>query len=75
MPHSRVSRPGAAPKKAILAVAASMPTAIYDMLRDGVEFHDLGAQHFVHHDKHQITQRLLRRRRDLGVEVEIKNAA
>jgi transposase len=63
------------PKKAILAVAASMLTAWYHMLRNGVEFHDLGAQHFVHHDKDQITKRLLRRLRDLGVEVEIKNAA
>ena len=63
------------PKKAIMAVAASMLTAIYYMLRDGVEFHDLGPQYFVHHDKDQITKRLLRRLRDLGVEVEIKNAA
>lgn len=63
------------PKKAILAVAASMLTAIFYMLRDGVEFHDLGAQHFTQHDKAQITKRLLRRLRDLGVEVEVKNAA
>ena len=63
------------PKKAILAVAASMLTAIFHMLRDGVAFHDLGAQHFAQHDKAQITKRLLRRLRDLGVEVEVKNAA
>jgi len=63
------------PKKAILAVAASMLTAVYYMLRDGVEFHDLGAQYFAHHDKDQITKRLLRRLRDLGVEVEVKNKA
>jgi transposase len=63
------------PKKAIMAVAASMLTAIYFMLRDGVEFHDLGVQHFAQHDKGRITQRLLRRLRDLGVEVEITNAA
>jgi transposase len=63
------------PKKAIMAVAASMLTAVYFMLRDGAEFHDLGPQHFAHHDKGQITKRLLRRLRDLGVEVEIKNAA
>ena len=63
------------PKKAIIAVAASMLTALYSMLRDGVEFHDLGAQHFAQHDKEQITKRLLRRLRDLGVEVEVKNAA
>lgn len=63
------------PKKAIMAVAASMLTAWYHMLRNGVEFHDLGAQYFVHHDKAQITKRLLHRLRDLGVEVEIKHAA
>jgi transposase len=63
------------PKKAIVAVAASMLTAIYYMLRDGVEFCDLGSQHFTQHDKAQIAKRLLRRLRDLGVEVEVKNAA
>jgi transposase len=63
------------PKKAILAVAASMLTAVYYMFRDGVEFQDLGPHYFVHHDKDQITKRLLRRLRDLGVEVEVKNKA
>ena len=63
------------PKKAIMAVAASMLTAMYYMLRDGVEFHDLGSQYFTQHDKEQIAKRLLRRLRDLGVEVEVKNAA
>jgi transposase len=63
------------PKKAILAVAASLLTAVYHMLRDGVEFHDLGADYFAHHDKHQIAKRLLRRLHDLGVEVEVKSIA
>jgi transposase len=63
------------PKKAIIAVAASMLTAVYYMLRDGVEFRDLGVQHFVHHDKARVTARLVRRLRELGVEVEIKHAA
>lgn len=63
------------PKKAILAVAASMLTAVYHMLRDGVEFHDLGADYFAHHDKQQIAKRLLRRLHDLGVEVEVKSIA
>lgn len=63
------------PKKAIVAVAAAMLTAVYYMFRDGVEFHDLGAQYFAHHDKEQITKRLLRRLRDLGVEVEVKQQA
>ena len=34
------------PKKAICAVAASILTAAYHMLRDGTFYHDLGAQHF-----------------------------
>jgi len=62
------------PKKAILAVAASMLTDVYHMLRDGVEFHDLGDQYFVQHDKARLTNRLLQRLRDLGVEVEVKAA-
>jgi transposase len=62
------------PKKAILAVAASMLTDAYVMLRDGVEFHDLGDQYFVHRDKERLTTRLLQRLRDLGVEVEVKVA-
>ena len=63
------------PKKAILAVAASMLTDVYYMLRDGVEFHDLGDQYFAQRDKKHITKRLLQRLRDLGVDVEVKNAA
>jgi len=63
------------PKKAIIAVAASMLSAVYYLFRDGVEFHDLGAQYFAQHDKEQTTKRLLRRLRDLGVEVEVKQQA
>jgi transposase len=63
------------PKKAIVAVAASMLTAAYHMLRDGVEFQDLGSQHFERQHKAQLAQRLVRRLRGLGVEVEIKRPA
>ena len=66
------SRRGA--KKAILAVASSMLTAAYFMLRDGVEYHDLGQQNFAQHDKDQLAKRLLQRLRDLGVAVEVKAA-
>jgi hypothetical protein len=34
------------PKKAICAVAASILTAAYHMLREGTFYHDLGADHF-----------------------------
>ena len=63
------------PKKAIVAVAASMLTDVYYMLRDGVEFRDLGSQYFTQRDKSRITKRLLQRLHDLGVDVEVKNAA
>lgn len=66
------SRRGA--KKAILAVASSMLTAAFFMLRNGVEYHDLGCHHFEHRDKNQLTKRLLQRLRDLGVAVEVKAA-
>jgi transposase len=66
------SRRGA--KKAILAVASSMLTAAYSMLRDGVEYHDLGAQHFIEQNKDQVAKRLLQRLRDLGLVVEVKAA-
>jgi transposase len=66
------SRRGA--KKAILAVANSMLTAAYHMLRDGVEYHDLGNQYFAQRDKDHVTKRLLQRLHDLGVVVEVKAA-
>jgi transposase len=62
-------------KKAILAVAASMAGACYYMLRDGVASRDLGADHFARHDKHKTLGRLVRRLRDLGYEVELKQVA
>lgn len=62
-------------KKAILAVAASMLTATFHMLRDGVEYRDLGAAHFDRHDKTKTIGRLVRRLQDLGCEVELKHAA
>jgi transposase len=65
------SRRGA--KKAILAVAASMLTACYFMLRDGVEYRDLGSDHFTRRDKAKAVDRLVRRLRDLGCEVQLKD--
>jgi hypothetical protein len=59
-------------KKAIMAVAASMLTAAYFMLRDGVEYRDLGPQHFDRRDQDKTISRLLKRPTDLGCEVEVK---
>ena len=61
------------PNKAVLAVAASMLTAAYHMLKYGVEYHDLGPNHF-DRDKDAQAQRLLRRLKALGVEVILKAA-
>ena len=57
-----------------MAVAASMLTAAYFMLRDEKDYHELGGRYLENRDKHHITQRLLQRRHDLGVEVEVKAA-
>lgn len=62
-------------KKAILAVAASMLTAIYFMLRDQVPYKDLGAKHFDRHDTGKTIGRLVRRLQDLGCDVAISRAA
>ena len=63
------SRRGA--KKAILAVAASMLTAAYFMLRRGVEYEDLGPEHFDRRDRSKVIHRLVRRLQDLGCTVQI----
>jgi len=60
------------PKKAIIAVAASMLTAAFFMLRDGVEYNDLGANYFEQRDRTKTIGRLVRRLRDLGCEIELK---
>jgi transposase len=62
------------PKKAILAVAASMLTACYHMLRDGAEYHDLGPLHFDHRDKIKTIRRLVRKLNDLGCTVDVHAA-
>jgi transposase len=51
-----------------------MLTAAYFMLRDGVEYHDLGTHHFEQRDQEQLAKRLIQRLRDLGVAVEVKAA-
>jgi transposase len=62
-------------KKAILAVAASMLTAAYFMLRDGVEYQDLGSDHFDRRDRSKAIRRLVRRLHDLGCDVRVTTEA
>jgi transposase len=61
--------------KAIIAVAASILTAVYHMLRDGVAYRDLTGNYFDSRDRAKIAKRLIRRLGELGLEVEIKAAA
>ena len=55
--HRLRSRRGA--KKAVCAVAASMLTAAYHMLKDGTEYHDLGADYFGKRTKATNTKHLV----------------
>ena len=59
------------PKKAIVAVAASMLTVIYYILRDSAEYRELGGQYFERLDRTKATQRLVKRLRDLGYRVQM----
>jgi transposase len=54
------------PKKAICAVAASILTAAYHMLRDGTFYHDLGADHFHRYAPEVQANRLARQIAKLG---------
>jgi transposase len=63
------------PKKAVVAVAASMLKAIYFMLRDGAEYRELGPAHFDSIDRAKSKNRLVRRLQDLGYAVDIRDAA
>jgi transposase len=63
------SRRGA--NKAIGAVAASILTAVYHMLKNGTSYHDLGANHFDNRAKGRQVLRLVSRLQNLGFTVEI----
>jgi transposase len=63
------------PKKAAVAVAASILTAAYFILRDGLDYKDLGPHYLDRLDKDKAAQRLTRRLRDLGYQVDLRPAA
>jgi len=63
------------PKKAIGAVAASILTAAYHMLKDGTLYQDLGASHFDNRDKGKQALRLVNRLQSLGFTVQITSMA
>jgi len=63
------------PKKAIVAVAASMLTAAYYMIEYGMEYRDLGGDYFGKRDSDRLARRLAKRIRELGYEVSVTKAA
>jgi transposase len=63
------------PKKAIMAVAATLLTAAYFILRDDVPYRDLGPDHFDRLERGKVLRRLVRRIEDLGYDVTLKRAA
>jgi len=63
------------PKKAIVAVAASILTTIYHMLRDGTVYEDLGPNHFDQLNRDRAANSLVRRLNALGFDVDLRPAA
>lgn len=63
------------PKKAIVAVAASMLTAAYHMISEQVPYRDLGAAYFDHRDRASVLRRLKRRIEAMGYKVDLQPAA
>ena len=64
------SRRGA--KKAIVAVAASMLTAAFYIIRDHVVYRDLGSEHFTRRNPAHAAKRLIKRLEGLGFAVEAR---
>jgi transposase len=60
------------PQKAICAVAASILTAIYHMLRDGAEHQDLGLNHFDRRPAEIKVKRLVAQLAKLGYETQLQ---
>lgn len=63
------------PKKAAVAVAASILETAYHMFADGTCYQDLGADHFARRNPAREADKLAKRIRSLGFEVDIRAAA
>jgi hypothetical protein len=59
--HPRSQQHGHVRGKAIMAVAASILAAVYDMLEDGTMYKDLGCNHFDRRSTDKEKQRLVKR--------------
>lgn len=63
------------PQKAICAVAASILTAVYHILKNGTEHHDLGAAYFDRRPVELKASRLVARLKKLGFAVQLQPIA
>ena len=63
------------PKKAVIAVAASILTATDHMLQPETFYEDPGGNYSTHRDRERSKNRLLQRLANLGYEVEIREFA
>ena len=63
------------PRKAIVAVAASILAAAYFMLCNNTAYNDLGFDYFDRRDRLQAATHLVRRLQHLGFEVALREAA
>ena len=57
-------------RKATIAVAASILTAVHAMLTNAKPYRDLGNQYFLKRDKQRVVTRLARQARELGYELQ-----
>jgi transposase len=61
-------------KKAIVAVAASILTIVYYIIRDGTPYRDLGLNHFATRDRTRAARSLVARLQSLGYNVSVTEA-
>jgi transposase len=62
-------------KKAAIAIASSILRAAYIILRDGVEYRELGADYFIPRDRLKVAKRLAARIQELGFDVQLQAVA
>lgn len=63
------------PRKAIMAVAASILTSVYWMLKRGVDYADLGPDHFDRTDRERLAKKLAHKLDELGFDVTLAERA
>jgi transposase len=64
-------RPRRGPKKAAMAVVASMVTSAFHMLKNNCDYADLGADHFVKRERPRLIAKYLRQLERLGIQVPV----